>query len=770
MDRFQKETFWRDEFIVGKKQVDAMFYRLEDLARPISDLELAESLVRDFLESESEFVDAKIYSPEQSYKIREKIAFLRKRGAKYAEVLNVRPGSNPQYHCYNKIDVQYKGENDWHTFVSDCPEHPARFSKPGKGALAKGGANEFITPGHIAMQFADPILSQMKRALLGDERFIFHDGEWWLADEVVPINLEVAQKILKNARTPLPTEEILGELFPGKEDVAKTPVYLFSLNLQLDRDSERRFTRIEREGRYLWRLQPAVPPERSQYTVTIAALKEGYIEIRPGLRQMLEFYGLGEKVVLSVYAGYEIDGEVDQAAGRVYGADIAFWYLENAVLPGDIVYIRAPEPEGRTLRLFTAYHERIGRNPTPEVERESRHLYLRHRIYGLFVETEQFAHYRELARRLSSRLGQNVSPASVEAVLSQAGHLFGRLGPSRGLWGLREWLTHPYDLRVGLTALLLDIGELQLVYKILKENSRPMDTSEIAEAIAADYGISPKLLIEANFIDPQDDRLERLPSGKWGIAEWKEHWQRSLDEVSKGLEKIEELIRNDYEQRLRKSQVDHTITLARAHEEELARNVSLVSEKHSELRKEAEQLEGRISALEERVTDLESQESQTQADIEKTGKVRRQQFLLASSGGVAGLVLGGSGSLVLGVSIATLSLIPLCVGGRAHWKNKNLSSLDSALQGKRRDILDKIRRFCKDMEAIDKSIRSEARRLEIAEGVLEQHQERLVSLEQQRQEVVDTIVKLAETISTYNKPALLAESEELLQLLGEWAE
>ncbi len=770
MHRFLKETFWRNEFIVGKKQVDAMFYQLEDLAHPVSELELAELLVREVLEREYEFVGAEIYSPEQSYKIGEKIAFIREEGAKYAQVLNVRHGSNPEYGRYKKIDVRYKGEDGWHTFISDCPKHLARFSKPEAGDLATAGAGEFITPGHIVTRFEEPILSEIRRALSGDERFIYHDGEWWLADEVVPINLEVAQEILKNARKPLPAEEILSDLFLGKEGAQKSPVFLFSLNLQLDRDSKLRFARVEEEGRSLWVLRAAAPPERSRYTVTEAALKEGYIEIRPGFKKMLNFYELGQEVIFSVYGRYEIEGEVDDATGRVYGAQIADWYLENAVRPGDIVYIKAPEPGGKTLRLFTEHHEPEDRKPWSEVERESRRVFLRHRIYGLFVETEQFTHYKELARRLSSRLGEKISPESVAAVLSQAGHLFGRLGPSRGIWGLREWLTRPCDFLVDLTSLLLDVGERQLVYEILKQHSRPMDTKEVAEAIGGDYGISPQLLIEATFIDPQDRRLLRLPNGKWGLAEWKEQWRGRLDEINTDLEKIQELTRNVHEQRLRLSQVEHSISLARTQEEEMARSVSSLSEEQSELRKEAEEIGGRKSALDEEDSDLESQERQAQADIEKTVKVRRRQFVLALCGGAAGLVLGGvTGSLPLGVSIGILSLIPLCIAARAHWRCGKVSSLVTDLQQKRKDVKDRVEGLRGDMEAIDQSMRTAGRRLEALRDELAQQKAALVKLTQQRQNTADTIAKLKEQISSYDKLALLAEREELLELLGEMA-
>ena len=770
MHRFLKKAFWRDEFIVGSKQLDAMFHRLEDLARPASEAEVAESVVREMLEREYEFSDAKIYSPEQKYQIDEKIIFIQEKGTKYAQVLNLRHGSNPEYGPYEKIDVQFKGEDRWHTFISDCPKHLARFSKPEAGDLATGGAREFITPGHIVTRFEDPILSEMRRALLGDERFIYYDGEWWLVDEVIPINLESIEEFLRNERKPLPAEEILSDLFPGKEDAQKSLVFLFSLNSQMDRDSKLRFARVEGEGRSLWVLRAAAPPERSRYTVTEAALKEGYIEIRPGFRKMLNFYELGQEVIFSVYGEYEIEGEVDDVTGRVYGAQIADWYLENAVRSGDTVYIKAPEPDGKTLRLFTKHHEREDRKPWSEVERESRRVFLRHRIYGLFVETEQFTHYKELARRLSFRLGEKISAESVGAVLSQSGHLFDRLGPSRGIWGLRGWLTSPRDFLVDLTSLLLDVGERQIVYEILKQHSRPMDTKEVAEAIGGDYGISPQLLIEASFIDPQDRRLRRLSNGKWILAEWRGQWQRRLDEINKELEKIEELTRNKHEQRLRLSQVEHSKSLARTQEEEMARSVSSLSEEQSELRKEAEEIGGRISVLDERDSDLELQERQTQADVEKTVKARRRQFVFALCGGAARLVLGGTGGLPLGVSIGILSLIPLCIAGRAHWQNRNLSSLVSILRGKRRDIEDKIRRFCEDTEALDQSIRSGTQRLEMARDELAQHQERLVSLEEQREEVIDIIAKLQETISSYDKPALLAEREELLQLLGEMPE
>ncbi len=769
MTKYLEEAFWRVEFMVAKKQVEEIFHLIEDVERPLLEVELAESLVREVLEREQEFAEARIYSPEQKYRVGERLVFIKEKGVEYAEVLQTvaAGGLKSDLGRYETVYVRFKGESRWRAYVSDCPSFALRFSIPPAVGVRDGGAREVITPGQLATKFAEVILAEMRRALLEDGRFISHDGKYYLAEDVVPINLDLAEQFFKDAGKPLHPEAILEELFPAQKHARNPAVYLFSLNLALDMDTRRRFARVDKEGISCWMLQAAVPPGRSRYTVTEAALKEGYIEIRPGFRQMLAFYELGPRLIFSVYGDYEIEGQVDEFTNRVYGADLASWYMETDVYPGDTVYIKAPEPGRRTLRLYTEHHGGIRNQPQSGIESDPQRVFLRHRIYRLFIETEQFMHYRELAERLSFSLGVEISSASVEAVLSRASHLFGKLGPSRGLWGLRQWMTHPYDFRLDLTALLLDIGELQLVYRILKQHSQLMHAKEIAEAIAGAYGISPKLLIETNFIDPKDGRLLRLAGWNWALEEWKGEWKQRLHQIDKEFERIDESSRNLHEQRLRLSQADYSINLVQVQLKKKEETLSLLTEKHNELVEMQEKVKERIGVLEIRQSDLQNQEVQALAELKKWRPGKGQHLVLALCGAAASFVFWTIGFVDLGASIAALSLIPFFFAGRAYSKCRKLSSFVASLLLKRRDVESDAKIFCGDLEATAQNIQSAARGLETMRQELREREQNLGKLEQLRRDTAFAIASMEERLSDYDKEALVAEKERLLKLMGE---
>lgn len=81
MYAFLKEAFWQDEFIVTREQVDQIVHLIEDEERPIPEPELGEFLVREVLENEQEFANARIYSPERKYRIGERLVFIHDKGA-----------------------------------------------------------------------------------------------------------------------------------------------------------------------------------------------------------------------------------------------------------------------------------------------------------------------------------------------------------------------------------------------------------------------------------------------------------------------------------------------------------------------------------------------------------------------------------------------------------------------------------------------------------------------------------------------------------------
>jgi len=304
-------------------------------------------------------------------------------------------------------------------------------------------------------------------------------------------------------------------------------------NCALRDDHIRRFVHIEKEGDIIWYLAP--PPKEVSFTLTNIAFSLGYIKVSSDLLKIMYYYGIGSNVTFVCYGDHEIKGVLDESKNRISGQEIKSWYEENRLREKDKIYIKCPDKFGRPLRLYT-FPERLKYLRGKEVEDTSEKIYLREKIYQVLKSENVYLHYRQIKDKIVERIGGEVELYSIAGILSHESHLFRRFLHSRGTWGLTEWSEK--QMEIDKTSLLLAIGEEDWVYRILKDLSRPLQTKEIAQEIANRFVISPKELLEANFINPNDVRLVKLKDGSWGLKEWVEGWEEEIKKVEALLEKI----------------------------------------------------------------------------------------------------------------------------------------------------------------------------------------------------------------------------------------
>lgn len=533
------ENYWKEHFYLTPFEIDQLYEYIKKEKQPLPLEEIAETIVRNLFEREEREPNLRVYSPERKYKIREKIFFIRGGGKRYAKILDISTNHSSTLFSkeiiYDRITVQFLDNGEIAKFVSNCPDFPLRFK--GETRVSKNGVI-YETPGQIVTQFKDHILPVVKNALNEDERFIYFENEWFLKELLIEFSsgeLDNIHSIISLDRE-LSSKDILKAIFKvTNDDNKKYKSFAFSLNCALRDDHIRRFVYDDKESDIIWYLAP--PPKEVSFTLTNEALSSGYIKVSSDLLKIMYYYGIGSNVTLVCYGDYEIKGVLDESKKRISGQEIKSWYEENRLREKDRVYIKCPDGFGSPLRLYT-FHEmqnyRGGEGG--EEEETSEKIYLREKIYQILKSENIYLHYKQIKDKVFESIGREVELSSIVGTLSHESHLFRRFLPTRSIWGLAEWSEK--QIEIDKTSLLLAIGEEDWVYRVLKDLSRPLQTKEIAQEIAKRFVISPKELLEINFINPNDVRLVKLIGGSWGLKEWVEDWKEEIKKVEALLEKI----------------------------------------------------------------------------------------------------------------------------------------------------------------------------------------------------------------------------------------
>jgi hypothetical protein len=259
----QSPTYWADYAIASEDLQYLSTLLLED-ELPRSTAELSEALVMQKARQEDALVDQALsagtpYQPKRSYEIGERVVFP-VLDYTAGEVVDVRPGHNPEYDPFKVIRVRFdKGVER---------EFAAEFENGHPLNLVPSGASDSkaqLSPEEVAAEYGPQILDRLEARLESEPDFIRLAGKWFRRDLLVEVHeghLNLAEAVLDIAGGgPLPTDALLGDVELPAE--ISPQLRVFSLNYALQQDE--RFDEVGPTGQVLWYLH-RLEPEAIQET------------------------------------------------------------------------------------------------------------------------------------------------------------------------------------------------------------------------------------------------------------------------------------------------------------------------------------------------------------------------------------------------------------------------------------------------------------------------------------------------------------------------
>ena len=110
----QTAAFWRDQFEVTADDTEFLYQLLLDSQRPVHLNELAIALIQEYLRRENARIEAELgkgvmYAPKNRYAVAQRVVFPALEFA-VGDVIEVRPGQNPEHGDFEVIKVQF-GKN-----------------------------------------------------------------------------------------------------------------------------------------------------------------------------------------------------------------------------------------------------------------------------------------------------------------------------------------------------------------------------------------------------------------------------------------------------------------------------------------------------------------------------------------------------------------------------------------------------------------------------------------------------------------------------------
>jgi hypothetical protein len=619
-----------------------------------------------------------------------------------------------------KIRVSCRGTSSWDDYS---------VARGKSGSAAQGSVYEIVSKEFI-------------EALGGDRRFVCFNDSWLAAEHLIPLSRDELDKVHAVLTEAMHTDEagleiaiLTKTIFNLREGHPETEFAEFGISYSLARD--KRFLWYMEEGNLFWGIKDVVAPRTSYFTLTETALVNGFIKIRPGMKEMLAASITNESIEFLTNGCYILCVSIDESGRAIYGEALREWFLEHGLKPGDRVFIEAPGKEGQRLQIYSDYE--MNTKTKPYAKRINQRLHLRHRIYRLFKENIEFLHIKEIVSRLEKSTGETVSLASVRVLLSRNPHLFVRAGTSRGIWGLKSW-NHDSGYRVDPASLLLAISEEDLVYISLRDSEIPFSARELASVIAGIFLVKSDDVLRIQFINSEDSRLLRLRDGRWGLVSWVAEWQQELKNIRLKLSEIR-LIQDKItalEQQLVRAEEKRARYTAKIIK--LNERIGMLNQKASQMQKEYDDLNGQ---LETEKTALETHRSRTNKLSIALLLISLSVLIIVRNLKLSGIFTGG--------------LILICLWLLITVKQLNSRKQQVACQHKAAAEVAALR---------NKEIEAGAAELQRLEKTLGKFNRGYELLDARRANLMQSITELCNQEVLYEKDSLTARENELIRLLA----
>ena len=270
----QTAAFWRDQFEVTADDTEFLYQLLLDSQKPMRLSELAIVLIDEYLRRENARIEQElgkgaVYAPKNRYTVGQKVVFPALEFA-VGEVIDVRPGQNPEHGDFEVIQVQFDSKQKPREFAAGL-QTAHRLNQVNGDRLLHDDA--LLSAQEIYQLYQPEIDESLLYALEESERsdaFVEVDGKWLLADMLAEVHvghLNIAEALIEMQGKPLSTAQLLTEV--ELDGNVSPTMRVTSLNHALGKDE--RFVRLNDASGSLWflrRMQPAevqAPPMLLRY-------------------------------------------------------------------------------------------------------------------------------------------------------------------------------------------------------------------------------------------------------------------------------------------------------------------------------------------------------------------------------------------------------------------------------------------------------------------------------------------------------------------------
>lgn len=252
------EQYW-EEFSLQGEDIEFLYNHLLELETPLTSQELISALVDERIRSQRINLEQQrmsggdLYQPKGAFEVHQKIIFPQI-GWRKGEVLDIRPGHNPDIQEFQVIKVKFEDGNQ-KEFASGLQEH--KLNAPPQ---VMEDFN-FLDRETVIEDYQEDLIAALEDDLETNPDFVRIAGRWFPRALLVDINighLNLAEAVLDMAGGgPLPTSALLEQLDLSSQ--ANPKLVEFSLDLALQEDT--RFDEVGPAGDVLWHLRRLEPPE-----------------------------------------------------------------------------------------------------------------------------------------------------------------------------------------------------------------------------------------------------------------------------------------------------------------------------------------------------------------------------------------------------------------------------------------------------------------------------------------------------------------------------
>lgn len=272
----QTDEYWQS-FSLTADDVEFLRNMLLDAERPLATRNLAQALVtercrREEADLRAELARGTLYQPKKRFAAGDSVIFPTL-GFRLGQVINVRPGANPEYGNFEVITVDFGPNRRQRTFAAGL-NAPHKLNADTPALLVSG---DLASPEKLLATVASNLPATLAVALAKEPNFASFEDQWMLRELLAEVHvghLNIAEAIVEMRAAALDTESLLAELNLPAE--IKPDVLAFSLQSALLNDD--RFDQVGTGSTRRWflqRLEPqaalVVPPALIHHPVAYSA-------------------------------------------------------------------------------------------------------------------------------------------------------------------------------------------------------------------------------------------------------------------------------------------------------------------------------------------------------------------------------------------------------------------------------------------------------------------------------------------------------------------